>query len=392
MKNKLTLHEWLPLIGMTCATFFFVTSEFMPVGLLTTIAADFAMTEAATGRIVSYYAWVVMLLSTPLMILVSRYSMKSLILGTLTLFVISNALSFFSGGFWTLLGARLILACAHAVFWSIAVPAAVRMVPPEQKTIAMTMLIGGSSLAVILGMPLGRIIGLQLGWRMTFLSMAGAAACILAYMFFVFPPLEKTKPFSFKELPVLLRNRILLLLFGITVVVSSAQYAAYSYIEPFMKYVAAMSDEAVTLSLMIFGISGLLGSMLFARSYSSHAKVFMPVVLLILSVVLFMLQGAAVHEFTLMGLLVLWGIVIICFNMAGQSDLLQVTDVSTAPVAMSIYSGLFNCGIGTGTWIGGQICDYISLDCVGYGASILALTGFAGSIFLARSIYDRGHR
>ena len=82
-ENGLSIREWLPLAGMTCAAFLFNTSEFMPIGLLSSIAEDFAMTEAEIGRIVSIYAWVVLVLSMPLMVWASRYGLRALILSTL---------------------------------------------------------------------------------------------------------------------------------------------------------------------------------------------------------------------------------------------------------------------------------------------------------------------
>lgn len=86
MNQKLTIREWLPLIGMTVAAFIFNTSEFMPIGLLTDIADDFRVTEAKAGMLISAYSWAVMLLSLPLMLLASRISFRKLLLGTIALF------------------------------------------------------------------------------------------------------------------------------------------------------------------------------------------------------------------------------------------------------------------------------------------------------------------
>ena len=83
MNQKLTIREWLPLIGMTVAAFIFNTSEFMPIGLLTDIADDFQITEAKAGMLISAYSWAVMLLSLPLMLLASRISFRKLLLGTI---------------------------------------------------------------------------------------------------------------------------------------------------------------------------------------------------------------------------------------------------------------------------------------------------------------------
>lgn len=389
VKEKLTIREWLPLIGMTFAAFLFNTSEFMPIGLLSTIAEDFAMTEAEIGRIVSIYAWVVMILSMPLMVMASRYGLRNLILSTLAVFILSNSLASIATDFWTLLGARLILACAHAIYWSIATPAVVRMVAPQFKTIAMSMLIAGSSMAVILGMPLGRVIGLHAGWRMSFLTMAIIAACTLTYLCFVFPKLEKTEKFTFKQLPELFRNKTLMGLFAIAALVPTAQYAAYSYIEPFMKFVAKMPDNMVTINLMILGCAGLLGSAIFARTYEKHVKVFLTLSIAGIAVSHLLLYPATVNEFAMIVLFIFWGVCMTCFGMASQADLMAATTVSAAPVAMSIYSGIFNFGIGSGTWVGGMICDHIDIAYIGYGAGILTILGTIFSAWLASHLHKK---
>ena len=91
--SKLTLREWLPLIGITVSAFIFNTSEFMPVGLLTGIGASFGTSEGVTGLIVSVYAWAVMLLSLPLMILGSRLAFRPLMLLVIGVFCAGQALS-----------------------------------------------------------------------------------------------------------------------------------------------------------------------------------------------------------------------------------------------------------------------------------------------------------
>ena len=106
-ENKMPAKEFLPLLGVTAAAFIFNTSEFMPIGLLTGIAADFKMTEAAAGRLISVYAWVVMILSLPLMLLVCRMELKKLMLATIGVFSASQLLSAVSTGFWGLMAARV---------------------------------------------------------------------------------------------------------------------------------------------------------------------------------------------------------------------------------------------------------------------------------------------
>lgn len=182
MKERLSQKQWITLIGMTIAAFIFNTSEFMPIGLLIDISKDFNMTESHAGMIITIYAWVVMLLSLPLMMLVSRFSYKKLLLSSIAFFGISHILSAIAPTFLLLLLSRIGVACAHSIFWSIATPVAVRLVPEKFRALAMSMVVTGTSIAMIAGLPIGRIIGLQYGWRMTFLSLA-----IIAFiMFFIY--------------------------------------------------------------------------------------------------------------------------------------------------------------------------------------------------------------
>ena len=86
MQSKMSTKEWLPLLGITVSAFIFNTSEFMPIGLLSDIAASFHITEAHAGVLITVYSWIVMLLSLPLMLLLNKIDFKRLLLGTIALF------------------------------------------------------------------------------------------------------------------------------------------------------------------------------------------------------------------------------------------------------------------------------------------------------------------
>lgn len=119
-QDGISLKQWLPLIGLACCAFVFNTSEFMPIGLLTDIAASFSLTEAQAGIMISVYAWGVMLLSLPLMVFASRFEFKRMLLGVLAVFSLGQFLSAVAPTYPILVCARLVVACAHAVFWSVA--------------------------------------------------------------------------------------------------------------------------------------------------------------------------------------------------------------------------------------------------------------------------------
>ena len=203
--RRSAVREWLPLLALTFSTFIFNTSEFIPIGLLSDIAADFAITESKAGLMITIYAWVVALTSLPLMILVSGVESKRLICGIVALFAVSHIISAMSTGYWMLMASRIGVACAHAIFWSIVTPLAVKIAPEGRKAAALSMIVAGSSIAMIVGLPMGRAIGIATGWRNTFLIIGLISFAVLLFLSLVLPRTEGEKAFSFKQLPELLK-------------------------------------------------------------------------------------------------------------------------------------------------------------------------------------------
>lgn len=372
----MSFKSWLALLGLSASAFIFNTSEFIPIGLLTHIASDFSITEAHAGMLISVYAWVVMLLSLPLMILVSRMEMRRLMLGLVGLFAAFQVMSSLSNSYGMLMASRIGVACSHSVFWAIVSPMAARMVSERHRSIALSLVATGSSIAMVFGMPIGRAIGLHIGWRMTFLSIGITAALIFIYMFFTLPVLPSRGRFSVKKVPALFKNKPLMGIFILTIFFATSYYTCYSYIEPFMKDIVLMPNLLITTSLMIFGCAGIIGSLLFSKFYAEHRYKFNTTIFLLLTSCMLLLLPLSFSAAAVIGLLVLWGIVSTAFNISMQSEIISHTTQESTSVAMSIFSGIFNFGIGTGAFIGGQVCTHLSIrkiGIVGGGLSIFAL-------------------
>ena len=356
MQSKMTLKEWLPLLGITVSAFIFNTSEFMPIGLLTDIADSFHITEAHAGVLITVYSWIVMLLSLPLMLLLNKIDFKRLLLGTIALFGIFQMLSAFSASYGMLMISRIGVACTHSVFWSIASPAAVSVVSEKFRSLALSMVVTGTSIAMILGLPLGRIIGLHMGWNMAFFCVGIIAFITTAYLIFVFPKVPGGESFSIKQMPEIFKNKTLMGIFLVTFLFATSYYTGYSYIEPFLQKVAGLSDNWVTTTLTIFGAAGLLGSFLFSPISKAH----MAVVLLC----------------------AFWGMAVMAFNVTFQSEIITYAPAAASSVAMAIYSGIYNLGIGSGTWIGGSICTHLSISYIGIAGGMIAVVAALLCIFV----------
>ncbi len=385
------IKAWLPLVGLTCSAFIFNTSEFIPIGLLSDIASDFSMNEAQAGLLISVYAWVVMLLSLPLMILASRMELRRLMLCLLGCFSAFQIMSFLSVNYWMLMASRIGVACTHSIFWSIASPVAVKIVSAEHRPLALSMIITGSSIAMILGMPIGRVIGLHIGWRMTFLSIGIFAFVTFAYLLVVLPRIQSDGGFSMGRLPEIFMNRALSGLFLFTALFAGSYYTCYSYIEPFMKQVAGLSDDLVTAALMIFGGAGLVGSFLFSKFYTANSSRFITLVMIALTASLMLFYPLSFSKWFMIGLCILWGIAGTAYNVSMQDEVISLTSdrpESTA-VAMSIFSGIFNLGIGCGSFAGGLVCTHMSLKYIGFAGGAAAAIALIYWIFRLSGLFER---
>lgn len=373
MQSGKTLSRWLPLVGLTFAVFVFNTSEFMPIGLLTDIATDLNISDSRAGLLISVYAWVVAIMSLPLMIMASKMELKRLLLTVVGVFVVSHVASAFAEGYYTLMISRIGVACSHSIFWSIAPPLAVRTVPDGRRALGLSMIATGSSVAMVVGLPLGRIVGLYVGWRMTFFSIAVISAMIFVFIAAVFPRLQSRGKFSIKQLPSLLHNRVLLGVFIMSVLFATTHYTGYSYIEPFLGKVAGLSPNTVTMILIVFGASGMLGSIAFGKLYMANRRSFIAIVTAGPAICLLLLQAASVSLWMILILCVVWGAMATAFNIAFQDNTIRYAPEDGTSVAMSIFSGIFNLGIGCGAYIGGIVVSKLSLAYIGYAGGTIGI-------------------
>jgi DHA1 family L-arabinose/isopropyl-beta-D-thiogalactopyranoside export protein-like MFS transporter len=373
---------WLPTLSLSFAAFNFNTTEFVPVGLLTSIAADFSLDVSHTGLLISVYAWAVALLSLPLTLLTARYDRRKLLAALFGLFIVSHLLAGIAWRFEVLMAARLGIASAHAVFWAIAVPLAVRVAPSHKRHKALGLVVAGSSLATVLGVPLGTLVGQHLGWRVTFGGIAVIAFGILMVLFRLLPALPSQNAGSLKSLPQLLRRPTLVWIYVLIAIIVSGDFTAYTYIGPFMENVAGFGRETVVWLLLLIGGAGLIGSHLYARYASRYpARVLMwPLGGLGLCLALLNVASANLYALSLLSLF--WGATVVMLILAFQSRMLEAAP-DAADVATALFSGIFNIGIGGGALLGGWICLSLNTAWIGYAGALILLFAFTlGGVFI----------
>lgn len=373
MKNT-SLNTWLGVIAISLGAFILNTSEFVPIGLLSLIAQDFQMSEAKVGFLISMYAWVVALASLPLMLTFSKAELKRLLLCVMALFVISHILSGMANSYAMLIISRIGVAFSHALFWSIATPMAVRAAPEGKQSLALSFVVTGTAIAFIAGLPLGRVIGLYLGWRTTFLVIGAIAFLVMLVIWRVFPTMPSTGAISIRSLPQILKTPHLLGIYLLTILLTTAHFTGYSYIEPFLAKSANFDKTDITLILVAFGAVGFLGSFLFTKYHDNHTLGFTYFAIFGITFSLFILHLASYNPFLMIVACIFWGLCITIFNLTFQSKIIHLVPKATS-IAMSMFSGIYNIGIGSGAFIGGIVVDKLNVSFIGYIGGLIAFLG-----------------
>ncbi|UTO05197.1 sugar transporter [Moraxella sp. FZLJ2107] len=376
-----TNQSFLPVIILALSAFIFNTTEFIPIALLTDIGTSFGMTASQTGIMMTVYAWIVAVLSLPMMLATATIERKKLLLILFGLFAIGHIVSYLATSFTMLLVSRAIVAITHAVFWSITASLVVRLAPIGKETQALGLLSTGSALATVLGLPLGRVLGQALDWRTSFGMIGVIAMFIMLLLAYLLPRLPAKNSGNLSSLPSVINNKPLLSVYAMIVLTVTAHFTAYSYIEPFVLDITDFGADFATMTLLLFGAAGIVASILFGRYYEKLGDRFITIAFGGMLIGLVGLMPMADIQGIWTVLVFIWGVSLTALALSLQIRVLKLAPKAT-DVAMSIFSGIFNVGIGGGAMVGGLVIAGFGLPMIGYVGALI-LMGAVG-VFLYR--------
>lgn len=372
---------WVAVAALGISAFSIVTSELAPVGMLSMLAKDLNQTESGTGLVVTAYGWVAALAALLSGLIPVKISRKSLLVTLMVVLALSCMAATQSHSMTLFMSARMAGALAHGAFWALIGAVASQLVPAEKLGLATSVIFGGVSAASVLGVPLSSFIADMAGWRSAFTAislLSLAAACAL---FWTLPTLlYVTQPLRLRVYYGIIKNPVLLSLYGATACIISAHFAAFTYLQPLLTKAQEVPTASISGLLLMSGLSGLAGNIIAGKLIDRHIKGLIFTSLLLSAAALGMLgmKSAAPLTFWITGiLLAVWGMGIAIVFVGLQTWLLRSAGDAVQP-ASAIYVAIFNAAIGTGALAGGQVLAVKGLQ----GMTVLAAGVIVCSIAL----------
>lgn len=241
-------------------TFAVGMTEYVVTGLLTEFARDLNVSVSTTGLLLSVYAISVAVFGPILRIITIKYSPKPLLIGLVSLFIVSNIVAATAPNFEVLLLSRLMSAAMHAPFFGLCMSMAINLSAPEKRTSAIASVQGGLTIAVMIGVPFGSYLGGVLDWRMVFWFLVVLGIIVLLGLMTFVPNDKHTEVPQLKKELHALRNRNVLWVLAIIVFGFSGVFTAYTFKEPMLREFAGFGVTGVTFGLFAFGLGAVIGN------------------------------------------------------------------------------------------------------------------------------------
>jgi len=353
------------LMALAIGAFAIGTTEFVPVGLLSSLADDLSISITLAGLLISGYAMGVAIGAPILTALTNKMNRKTLLMLLMVIFIVGNSVAALSTSFGILLVARFITAFSHGVFFSIGSTIAADLVPEHKRASAIAFMFTGLTVATVTGVPLGTFIGQAFGWRSTFWAVAilGVIA-IIASALLVPKNLKQAPPAKFTDNFKILTSGPLLLAFAITALGYGGTFVSFTYLAPMLEDITGFAPSAVSVILVVYGVAVAIGNAVGGKLANKNPLKALFWMFLIQAAILVILSFTA--PFKVVGIITIFFLGILAFmNVPGlQIHVVRLAEKyvpSAVDVASALNIAAFNVGIAIGAFVGGLIVDSIGL-------------------------------
>lgn len=361
---------WAGLLALAGAVFLSVTSEMIPTGLLPDMSSALAVSEAQIGLLVTVFAFTVVATSAPLTALTRRWPRHGMIVGILVVLALSNALTAISPGYAFVVGSRVLGGLAHGLFWSIVGAYAGHLVPREQIGRAVSITLGGGTLAFVFGVPLGTFAGHVFGWRLSFGALALLMLVGALLVWRLLPAVERdaarggaaAREDAERARPA--RDRTIAavaMVCLIAAVTMIGHYSFYTFVVPFLTGPMGVAPGDVGALLLVYGVAGAGGLVLAGSVLGPRPQLGLVAALVVTGASVAVLAAFAGLPAVALPAFVLWGLAFGALPPLLQTRLLHTSSAAFRDTASALYTTSFNIGIGGGALVGSLVFDTLGV-------------------------------
>lgn len=353
---------WSAVISLALAVFAVTVTEMMPVGLIPLIAADLHVSDGAAGLAVTMYGIIAGLSAPAATAWTHRVDRRILLLAILATFIVGNLATAVVTGYPQLLAIRLAMGLAHGLMWSITASVAIRLVPPASAAAATAAAFSGISLALVLGVPAGTFLGTWIGWRPAFLAVAALTAVAWISVLASVVSLPQAHSRHHRQWRILLSgHRGIRSVLAVTALAVTANYAAYTYIAPFLTHRLGVTESLLGTYLLVYGVAGVIGNFtagaLLTRTATGRSVLLGALAATTVALIVLAHTG---HPGWPAGIIIaVWGL-----SYSALPVILQTMILRRAPhareAATAIYVMVFNISIAAGALAGALAIDHIA--------------------------------
>ena len=366
----------LPILALALAAFAIGTTEFVIMGILPDVARDLGVSIPSAGLLVSGYALGVAVGAPLLAALTARWPPKATLVALMGVFVAGNMVSALAPMYGVLMAGRVVASFAHGSFFGLGAVVAAGLVPLDRRAAAIALMFTGLTLANVLGVPLGTLIGQEFGWRATFWAVSAFGAIALGAVALLVPRTTSSGPDRAGSWAVMRHPQVLLAL-ALTVFGFGGIFTAFTYITPMLQELAGFSPRAVSGILFLFGLGLTLGNTLGGRLADWKPRQSMLGILIALALVEALLSVTIVHPTAAVVTVFVWGVAAFATVPGLQMRVVDLAGESPT-LASTLNIAAFNLGNALGAWLGGRLIDaQLPLHVVPLGAAAMALVAIA---------------
>ncbi|GAQ56604.1 purine ribonucleoside efflux pump NepI [Streptomyces acidiscabies] len=363
---------WPGVFALAAATFSVVTTEMLPVGLLTSLGDSLGVSAGTAGLAVTLPGLVAAVSAPLLPIVVRRADRRHVLAALLLLLAAANLLSALAPGLAVLLVARALVGVCIGGVWAVAAGLPARLIPERYAGRATALVFSGIAVASVIGVPAGTFLGSLAGWRWSFAALAVLALAVAVTLHVTLPLLPAEAPVRLTVFPELLRDaRLRRGLIAVALLVTG-HFAAYTYVRPVLERVDGLAAGGVGVLLLGYGVTGVVGTFVIGTRASANPGRTLVLVASSLGTTVALLVPADASLPLTAGLLTLWGLLYGGVSVSAQTWLTAAVP-HAREAASALFAGVFNSAIALGAFTGGRTADTYGPTAVLYLGATLAL-------------------